>query len=84
MITHHRAKSMSREITQKYGIRKNPAARVHMILQRVPMLPTLPITLPEEAKSCICTFVAIGPTAQSTKLMGVRRKNDAKIEAHPM
>jgi len=73
-------RSIRRPVTPKYGISIKPARRVQIILPRVQILQICPITFPLESISIRCIFVAIGDTAQSTKLIGVKSTREAIIE----
>lgn len=66
------ARSISKSVTPKNGIRKNPAPRVPMILPTVPILPIFPTTLPPVSISCIRILVTIGERSPKRKLVGVK------------
>lgn len=52
-----------------------------MILQRVPILPSLPITFQDDSIFSIWSLVAIGQIVPSKKLTGVSNTQEAAIEA---
>lgn len=74
-IIHTSAERISSLFTPKNGIRKNHAPIVHIILPRVPRLPSLPIIVPESSILWSWSLVAIGWIIPSKKLKGVKRKS---------
>jgi hypothetical protein len=69
-----------RIVTQKRGIRTNPARRVPMILQTVPILPIAPTTHQLVCISVRRIFVTIGESIHNKKLVGANNTRAIILE----